>query len=138
MVYYIQKGNTSSYKKKGRKTMTVFEKATKQYNEIMYDIGLEFLTIGTRFSENTDGWTLRDMVSEMQYQLDVCYEDGNANAEARDIEFLMDAYGMDEETARADHAAWLKKTRRLRAFINKYKTEALKVGHVTSHCSKFD
>ena len=118
--------------------MKLFEAAKQQYNKIMNDIGCEFVTLGTSYSENTENWTIRDMVSEAQYHLECCYEDGNANAEARNISFLMDAYGMSEEIARADHAEWVRKTRRLRAFINKYKTEALKFKCVTGHCSKFD
>lgn len=116
----------------------IFEKAKRAYNDIMNDIGMEFATIGTNHSENTEGWTLRDMVSEVQYQLDICYEEGNANEEARSVSFLMDAYGMDSETARAEHEAWLKKTRKLRAFVNKYKNEAMLTKCKTGHCSKFD
>lgn len=119
-------------------TMKTFENAKKEYNAIMYDIGCEFVTIGTRFSENTDEWTIRDMVSEAQYHLDCCYEDGNANAEAKDIVFLMDAYGMSEECARDDHASWLKKTRRLRNFVRKYKDLAMQEKCFQGHCSKFD
>lgn len=121
--------------------MAIFEEAKQQYNKIMNDLGLEFLTIGTcytEFPEEKAQWTIRDMVSEMQYQLDVCYEDGNANAEGMSIRWLMDHYNVDYAAAKADHELWLKKTRRLRAFINKYKAEALKVGAVSHHCSKFD
>ena len=118
--------------------MEKFEKAKQEYNEIMYSIGIEFATIGTNFSEGTEGWNLRDMVSEMQYHLDCCYEDGNANADGRSISFLMNTYGMDVETAHDEHTGWLTKTRMLRAFINKYKKEALALNCAMCHCSKFD
>lgn len=112
--------------------------ATTAYNKMINDLGMEFLTIGTNYSENTEGWTLRDMVSEAQYQLDVCYEEDNANADGRSIRDLIDRYSVDEDDARRWHADWLAKTRRLRRFINKYKAEALKNTCKTGHCSKFD
>lgn len=118
--------------------MTVFEEAKKQYNKTMNDLGLEFLTIGTNFSEDTANWTVRDMVSEAQYQLDVCYEDDNANADGRTVAGFMDIYGSSREDAEEAHAEWLKKTRALRAFIRKYKAEALKGKCAAGHCSKFD
>lgn len=114
------------------------KKATQEYNKLMNDLGLEFLTIGTNFSENTDGWTLRDMVSECQYQLDVCYENENANSEGRYIEEYMDMYGASLEEAEDVHKGWLSKTRRLRNFIKKYKTEAMELKCAAGHCSKFD
>ena len=46
----------------------------KRYNSIMFSISREHLTIGTGFSEGTENWNLRDLVSEMQYTLDI-YED---------------------------------------------------------------
>jgi hypothetical protein len=118
--------------------LTTYEKAKRTYNDIMSHIGCEFATIDTDLSENTEGWTLRDMVSEAQYHLERCYEEGNANADGRYIEEYMDMYGADLAEAEDVHADWLKKTRRLRAFINSYKTEALRTTCTTGHCSKFD
>jgi hypothetical protein len=104
----------------------------------MNGIGCEFATIGTDFSENTEGWTLRDMVSEVQYHLDCCYEEENANADGRYIDQYMDMYGVDLEEAEQVHADWLQKTRKLRAFVTRYKKEALLTTCKTGHCSKFD
>lgn len=118
--------------------MTTFNEAKKRYNALMNDLGLEFLTLGTRFSEDTDDWNLRDMVSEAQYQLDVCYEDGNANSDGRYIYEYMDMYSVSLEEAQEVHKAWLSKTMRLRNFIKKYKAEALTMACTMGHCSKFD
>lgn len=115
-----------------------FKEAKARYNDLMERFGLEFLTIGTDFSENTEGWNIRDMVSECQYQLDVCYEEGNANSDGRYIEQYMDMYGSDEKEAEYVHKEWLSKTRRLRNFIKKYKDIALTEICVSGHCSKFD
>ena len=118
--------------------MSVFEEAKKQYNRMMNDFGLEFLTIGEALSEDTENWTIRDMVSESQYQLDVCYEDGNANSEGRYTRELIEYYGYSPEDAIDAHASWLSKTTRLRNFIRKYKATALKEKCFMGHCSKFD
>jgi hypothetical protein len=119
--------------------MDRFEEAKKQYNKTLNSLGLEFLTIGTSFSENTDNWNLRDMVSEAQYQLDVCYEEDNANADGRTVAGFMEIYsGASREEAEEAHAEWLKKTRALRAFIRKYQAAALKEKCTQGHCSKFD
>lgn len=118
--------------------MTTFTEAKKRYNTLMNDLGLEYLTIGTSFSEDTQDWNLRDMVSEAQYQLDVCYEDGNASADGRYIYEYMDTYCVSLEEAQEIHKAWLSKTMRLRNFINKYKAEALTIECTTGHCSKYD
>lgn len=47
--------------------------AVKHYNNIMYDLARDNLVIGEGHNE-TAGWNLRDMLSEMQYTLDQ-YED---------------------------------------------------------------
>ncbi len=104
--------------------MTVFEKAKKEYNSIMFSICCEFATIGTDYSEGTENWTIRDMVQEASYHLECCYEDGNANADGRYISRYMEMYNTDREEAEYAHNEWLTKTRRLRAFINRYKKEA--------------
>ncbi len=118
--------------------MTVFEEAKQSYNRIMNFCGLEFLTIGESLSEDTEGWTIRDMVSECQYQLDCCYEEGNANADGRSISQYKSMYGCDDFDAIDAHAGWLAKTTSLRNFIRKYRKEALKEKCHIGHCSKFD
>ena len=51
--------------------------AIKKYNDLMYMLCCEHNTIGTKLSERTEEWNLRDMVSECQYQLDCYYEEGH-------------------------------------------------------------
>lgn len=118
--------------------MTVFEEAKKRYNKMMNDFCLEFLTIGERLSEGTEGWGIRDMVSECQYQLDVCFEDGNANSDGRYIQDLIDNYGYSYKSAQREHKEWLSKTMRLRNFIKKYKDVAMKESATVGHFSKYD
>lgn len=118
--------------------MKVFEEAKKRYNRMMNDFGMEFLTIGTSYSEHTENWNIRDMVSECQYQLDVCFEDGNSNAEGRYTYDLIEYYGYDEEDAKNIHKEWASKTMRLRNFIKKYKDIAMQESCVEGHCSQYD
>ena len=101
------------------------DKITERYNNLMFDLCLEFNTIGTSFSESTDDWNLRDMVSECQYQLDCHYEYGNMMEEMR--------HGDEYE-----RKMWRSETGKLQRFINRYKDEALKMEGNHRHCSKFD
>lgn len=117
--------------------MTVFEEAKTRYNRMMNAFALEHLTIGERLSENTENWNIRDMVSECQYQLDVCFEDGNANSEGRYTRELMERYGYSPEEAIDIHAEWLSKTTQLRNFIKKYKT-VMEESCTEGHCSCWD
>ena len=109
----------------GKKQYT-FEKAVKRYNDMMFDLGLEFLTIGTRFSEDTDGWTIRDLVAEADYQLSCYFEDGNACGEMRHSE---DEY---------ERKAWRSTVGRLTRFINYYKPYIEGVRCTQGHCSQYD
>lgn len=133
------------------KNEKIFEEAKKRYNDMMYDFCLEHLTIGDdRLSENTDNWNLRDMVSECQYQLDVCYEDGNANNEGQYPDYweytsedLLNKRKYDyvtrhNENEKELHKEWLSKTMRLRNFIRKYKKAAWEMECTEGHCSNFD
>lgn len=101
------------------------EAATKRYNDIMYDICREHLTIGTELSEDTDGWTIRDMVAECDYQLSTYYECGHCNEEMR----------RDGEEGRK---MWYSETGKLKRFINAYKPFIEGVKCVTGHCSRYD
>ena len=53
--------------------------ALKKYNEIMWDLCREHLTIGTELSEGTADWNLRDMVAEADYYLSTYHENGHGN-----------------------------------------------------------
>lgn len=107
------------------KTLNI-EQATKRYNDIMECIGYEHNTIGTRLSENTEGWNLRDMVAECDYTLSTYYEEGHCNADMR--------YESDERSRKA----WKSETGKLKRFIETYKPfiEGLKC--VSGHCSQYD
>lgn len=100
-------------------------KVTKRFNDLMYDLCLDHLTIGTSSSENTDGWNLRDMVSETQYQLDIHFEDGNLNCELR--------YESPEGLRQ-----WRSEVGKLRRFIDAYKPYITDMKCVAGHCSKWD
>lgn len=102
-----------------------FEKAVKRYNDIMYDICREHLTIGTRFSEDTDGWNIRDLVAECDYQLSCYYEGGHSNADMR--------YGDADE-----RKAWRRETGRLERFIKAYYPYIEDITVVCNHCSQYD
>lgn len=102
-----------------------FEKAVKRYNDIMLDICREHLTIGTRFSEDTDGWNIRDLVAECDYQLSCYYEGGHSNADMR--------YGDAEE-----RKAWRRETGRLKRFIKAYEPHIEGITVVCNHCSRYD
>ena len=100
--------------------------ATKRYNDIMERIGYEHNTINTHFSENTDGWNLRDMVAECDYVLSCYYEDGHCNEEMR--------YSSDPE----ERKMWKSETGRLKRFIEAYKPFIDDLKCVSSHCSQYD
>ena len=107
--------------------------AIRRYNDIMECIGREHNTIGTRFSENTGSWNLRDMVSEMQYTLDIwndpdCIAWQDAHDESQPIyngrpEWLYN---------------WQKEKARMRRFINAYKSFIDGFECSVEHCSIYD
>lgn len=102
-----------------------FEKAVRRYNKLMFSMCLEFLTIGTSFSEETEGWNIRDLVSECQYQLDTYYEGGHNNCELRNE-------GPD------GMRAWRSETGKYRRFINAYLPYIHGVKCKSGHCSRYD
>ena len=115
------------------------EKATDRYNTLMFRICCEYLSIGTKFSEGTESWNLRDMVSECKYLLGCCYEDGNLNSEGSATIFeLVDYYGYSEDEAKEIKSEWLSKTRRLRNFIKAYEPYIKDMKCTTGHCSCYD
>ena len=98
------------------------EKAVKRYNSIMNSMGLEHNTIGTRYSESTENWNLRDMVAECDYTLSTYYEDGHANANTREQDYKM----------------WKSETTKLRNFIRDYKSYIKDMRCTVGHCSDYD
>ncbi len=103
-----------------------FEKAVKRYNDIMNSICREHLTIGTRLSEDTDNWNIRDLVAECDYQLFCYYEGGHGNADMR--------YSSDLN----ERKAWRSETGRLQRFINTYLPHSEDVICECRHCSQYD
>lgn len=101
------------------------EKVVERYNGIMYDLCLEHLTIGTRFSENTEGWNLRDMVAEADYNLSCYYESGHCRCDDR---FL----------SKDEYKTWLSETGKLKRFIKAYEPFIHNLKCTTGHCSKYD
>ena len=107
--------------------------ATKKYNELMYRLCLDYLTIGTRdteFPEEQAKWNLRDMVSECQYQLDMYSEEGTAQWEALHwldgekltLEDLLNDQFMRDFTYRTRGVQTAKdEMKALKQFINTYK-----------------
>lgn len=126
------------------------KEATKKYNEIMNDMCYEYNTIGTKFSENTENWNLRDMVSECQYILDCCYEEGNSNNVGQYPDYwqytesdIMDRKRFNyvqchNENEKELHKEWLSKTRRLKKFISKYSPHVKNMKCSMGHCSSWD
>ena len=88
-------------------TRQEFIKAVKRYNQIMIDCGWEHRTIGTRYSENTQGWGIKEMVNEAKYLLSCYYEPGNCRYEDRNL---------DEDMKRA----YRSETGKLKRFIAAY------------------
>lgn len=127
-----------------------FEKVKKEYNDLMFSLCLEFNTIGTDYSESTEDWNLRDMVSECQYQYECHYEDGNANEEGRypdywelTAEALMNEQKFNyiqrhNKSEKEMHEDWLKRTKALRNFIRKYKNHIDGIVCSMGHCSFYD
>ena len=100
--------------------------AIKRYNGIMGVIGYEHNTINTEFSENTEGWNIRDMVAECDYVLSCYYEDGHCNAALRYSEY------------EKDRKMWKSETGKLKRFIESYKPFINDVKCVSGHCSQYD
>lgn len=105
------------------------EKIIKRYNGIMYDLGNDHLTIGTRgseFPEEKAQWNLRDMVSECQYQLDLLEGWGTYGEELR------------ESDNPEDRKAYRSLTGKLRRFINRYKEDIEDMNCFIRHSSMYD
>ena len=102
------------------------KRAINTYNKIMSNLGYEHNTIGTRYSESTENWNLRDMVAECDYTLSTFYEEGHCNEELR--------YSDYEE----DRKMWKNYTSRLSRFISNYKPYIENMKCCSGHCSKYD
>lgn len=99
------------------------EKAVQRYNSIMLSVGYEHSTIGTDFSENTETWNIRDMVSECAYVLGTYYEVGHCNEELRHV---------------GEYKTWLSVTGKLKRFIKTYEKFIGNIVCSQGHCSDYD
>ena len=124
-----------------------FKNAVKKYNEIMIQMGLDHNTIGTKLSERTEKWNLRDMVSECQYQLDCFSEEGHSYYEdlhALDYDDMTLDDLMDKQKFRMHMAnvnaveAAKRDMKALRGFINQYKNDVSGMQCHQGHCSMWD
>lgn len=102
------------------------EKAIERYNGIMFDMCLEFNTIGTNFSEIHEEWNIRDLVAECDYQLGLFYEDGTMQYE--------DLHSEDEYTKKQA----ISQVGKLKRFISAYKPFIDGLKCVIGHCSQYD
>lgn len=113
-------------------TITTFEKAVKQYNDLMFDICREYNTIGTSYTEGNERqhWTLRDLVSEVQYTLDIYLDE--------DCLYWREAHDPTQHSSKPWYKEWINITRRMRRFVARYKDEAMLTKCFSGHCSKYD
>lgn len=113
--------------------MDIMKQAIKAYNKIMFDVCREYNTIGTSFTEdaeNRNRWTLRDLISEVQYTLDVYLD--------RDCIYWEEAHDECQPAGKPWLKEWQKEIAKMRRFINKYEAQALETVCVEGHCSKYD
>jgi len=101
-----------------------------QYNNLMFDIAFYHNTIGTIYSENTDGWNLRDAVSETQYTLEMFLDP--------DTIFFQDGHDPDQGSHRPWYKEWKNSVGRMKRFINRWRDDALKLHCAVNHSSDYD
>lgn len=107
--------------------------AIKRYNDIMISIAREHNTIGTRLSEDTENWNLRDMVSEMQYTLDLWNDETSLAWQDAHDEFQPVYNGRKEWLYN-----WQKEKSKMKRFIDAYKPFILGIECAIGHSSIYD
>lgn len=107
-------------------TNNEFSMAVADYNRICFNLALEHLTIGTKYSQGTEGWNIRDMVAELDYQLTTYREPMHFNYEQ-----LHSADSRERLQA-------MRECKMLKTFIKKYERYITYIRCVAYHCSKFD
>ena len=73
----------------------------QKYNKLMNSLSLEHLTIGTVYSQGTEGWGKEEMIKEVKYQLSLYYQWGTSAGDMRED----------------DPVAWRKEVGRLKRFL---------------------
>ena len=105
--------------------------ATKRYNDIMYSLCLDHLTVHEKNSKaeagsEAKGWNLRDMVAEADYQLGLYYEEGTNAGEMRYSDY------------ESERKAWRSESGKLKRFIEAYKPFIGGLKCIEGHCSQYD
>ena len=103
---------------------------TKEYNELMLLLGRGHNTIGTDMSDGTEGWTLADMVYEVEYTLDI-YEDDDCIYKPRYQLTLEDI--LEHSTKFQDWFEYTELISFMKQFIKKYKKDSKKYDIVGDH-----
>ena len=102
------------------------QKATDEYNSMMYFLGLDVLTVGTGWQ---DGWNLADMVEECRWQLEGYSWEGHIchttlhqlDGVKLTLEDLLDRERMSNHLRMMKEVQWAKNgMAKLNAFIKKY------------------
>lgn len=109
------------------------EKIIKRFNNLMYSLGREYVTIGTSDTSaniNNKNWNLRDLVSEVQYWLDFWQND--------DCIYRVEAYATSYPDHKERYNQYINDIARMKRFIARYKEEALTMECTQEHCSKYD
>lgn len=106
----------------------------KRYNDIMFSISREHNTIGTSYSEGTEMWNLRDLVSEMQYTLDM-YEDTSCIywEEAHEPDQPKNSKGVG-----IWYSEWVSVKNKMKRFIKAYEPFIGDMICHEGHCSIYD
>ena len=73
----------------------------QKYNKLMNSLCLEHLTIGTKYSQGTEGWGKEEMIKEVKYQLSLYYQWGTSAGDMRED----------------DPATWEKEVGKLKRFL---------------------
>ena len=73
----------------------------QKYNNLMNSLCLEHLTIGTMYSQGTEGWGKEEMIKEVKHQLSLYYQWGTSAGDMRED----------------DPATWRKEVNKLKRFL---------------------
>lgn len=108
-----------------------FEKARKRYNDLMYSLCLDHLTVwevGSKEEVGSEakGWNIRDMVAECDYQYGLYLEDGTVQGEMRYSDY------------ESERKAWRSESGKLKRFIEAYKPYIDGIKCASGHCSQYD
>ena len=104
--------------------------AVRRYNDLVMSVAHEHVSIGTRYSEGTENWNLRDMVAEISYILEIWNDPGSIS--------YQDAHDDSQPAHKPWYKNWLNEKRRMERFIEKYLPEAFEMECSEGHGSIYD